>query len=282
MKLVTVRAAGGTRAARWDEDGAVMLPYDDVGQLLESGPDWRERAAAVSGDPQPMDGLELAPVVPRPSKVICVGLNYLRHVQEGGGEVPTHPTLFAKFADALTGPFDDVPLPSASAGVDWEAELVVVVGRTVRGAGTSEAAAAIAGFTVGNDVSMRDWQRRTPQWLQGKTWEASSPVGPALVTTDEVGSPRPDLAISCLVDGHPMQDARTSDLLFDPVDIVAYASEVVTLRPGDLIFTGTPDGVGGARNPPVFLQDGQVVTTRIEGVGQMVNRFVAEGTGAPG
>jgi len=160
--------------------------------------------------------------------------------------------------------------------VDWEAELVVVVGSPIRGGDRTGAAAAIAGFTVGNDVSMRDWQRRTTQWLQGKTWEASSPVGPFLVTPGEVGGPTPDLAISCLVDRETMQDARTSDLLFDPVDVVAYASTVVTLRPGDLIFTGTPDGVGGARQPPRFIQDGQVVTTRIEGVGEMVNRFVAD------
>jgi acylpyruvate hydrolase len=141
------------------------------------------------------------------------------------------------------------------------------------------AAAAIAGYTVGNDVSMRDWQRRTTQWLQGKTWEAASPVGPALVTTEEIGGARPDLAITCLVDGQTMQDARTSDLLFDPVDVVAYASTIMTLRPGDLIFTGTPDGVGAARKPPVFLEDGQVVTTRIERLGEMVNAFVAEKPG---
>ena len=276
MRLVTVRTPGGTRAGRVDGDRIALLPYDDVGQLLAAGPDWRDRAGDAGAAVQPLAEADLAPVVPRPSKVMCVGLNYLRHVQEGGGEVPTHPTLFAKFTDALTGPHDDIVLPAASQGVDWEAELVVVIGAPVRNAGAEDAAAAVAGFTNGNDVSMRDWQRRTTQWLQGKTWEASSPVGPALVTADEVGGPRPDLAVSCLVDGATMQDARTSDLLFDPVDVVAYASTFITLRPGDLIFTGTPDGVGAARNPPVFLQDGQVMTTRIEGLGEMANRFTAE------
>lgn len=275
MRLVTARTPDGTRAGRIEGSDVVLLPYGDVGQLLGSGPDWPERAAEA-GDRRSLSGTGLAPVVPWPSKVVCVGLNYLRHIQEGGGEVPTHPTLFAKFADALTGPHDDIVLPAASPAVDWEAELVVVVGRPVRRASEAEAAEAIAGFTVGNDVSMRDWQRRTTQWLQGKTWEASSPVGPALVTVDEVGSVRPDLAISCTVGDETMQDARTSDLLFDPVDVIAYASTVVTLRPGDLVFTGTPDGVGGARNPPVFLQHGQVVTTRVDGLGQLVNRFVAE------
>jgi acylpyruvate hydrolase len=274
MRLVTLRTDDGTRAGRVDGDEVVELPFDDVGALLASGPD-PTSAAAAEGARRPVAGADLAPVVPRPSKVICVGLNYLRHVREGGGDVPSHPSLFAKFADALTGPHDDIPLPRQSERVDWEAELVIVIGRPVRGADPDEAAAAIAGFTVGNDVSMRDWQRRTTQWLQGKTWEACSPVGPALVTTDEVGGPRPDLAIRCLVDGATMQDARTSDLLFDPVDIVAYASTIVTLHPGDLIFTGTPEGVGFARRPPVFLRDGQVVTTRIDGIGELVNRFVA-------
>ena len=277
MRLATVRTPDGTRAARVDGDAAFLLPFEDVGRLLAVGPDWTDRAVGGTAA-GPVGELDLAPVVPSPSKVFCVGLNYLRHLLETGrgGEAPSHPTQFAKFADALTGPFDDIVLPVASAGVDWEAELVVVIGRSIRAADRSLAAHAIAGFTVGNDVSMRDWQRRTTQWLQGKTWEASSPVGPFLVTLDEVGSPTPDLAISCLVDEETMQDSRTSDLLFDPVDVVAYASAVVTLRPGDLIFTGTPDGVGGARQPPVFLQDGQVVTTRIEGVGEMTNRFVAD------
>ena len=253
----------------------MILPFSDVGVLLGSGDGWQSRAG-TDGPRRPLIGADLAPVVPRPFKVICVGLNYLLHVREGGGEVPSQPTLFAKYADALTGPYDEIVLPAASPKVDWEAELVVVVGQTVRNASENQAAGAISGFCIGNDVSMRDWQRRTTQWLQGKTWEACSPVGPALVTTDEIGGPRPDLAISCLVDGETMQDARTSDLLFDPVQVVSYASTIGTLRPGDLIFTGTPDGVGFARTPPMFIQDGQVVTTRIEGLGEMVNSFVAE------
>jgi acylpyruvate hydrolase len=278
MRLVTVRTEDGTSAGRLDDADVVMLPFSDVGALLASGEDWQARAAA-EGPRQPLDRTRLAPVVPDPFKVICVGLNYLLHVREGGGEVPSYPTLFAKFTDALTGPYDEIVLPTAAERVDWEAELLVVIGRAVRNATDDEAAAAIAGFSIGNDVSMRDWQRRTPQWLQGKTWESCSPVGPALVTPDEIGGVRPDLAISCLVDGETMQDARTSDLLFDPVHVVAYASTIGTLRPGDLIFTGTPDGVGFARTPPIFIQDGQSVTTRIEGLGEMVNTFVAEKPG---
>lgn len=276
MQLVTLRQPDGqTTAGRLEGEQVVPLPFEDVGALVRSGEGWQARAQE-GGQPVPRPGAAFAPVIPNPSKVICVGLNYLLHIKEGGGEVPSHPTLFAKFPDALTGPFDDITLPKASERVDWEAELVVVIGRSVRNARGDDAAGAIAGFTVGNDVSMRDWQRRTTEWLQGKTWEACSPVGPALVTIDEVGSARPDLAVNCLVDGETMQDARTSDLLFDPVELVAYASTVVTLRPGDLIFTGTPEGVGAGRTPPRFLRPGEVVTTRIERLGQMENRFVAE------
>ncbi len=192
MHLVTIRRPDGeTRAARIEGGEAVLLPSADVGALLGSGDDWRS-LAGQDGPKEQSEELSLAPVVPHPSKVLCVGLNYLLHVREGGGEVPTHPTLFAKFPEALTGPHDEIVLPDASQRVDWEAELVVVVGGPARNATEEMAAAAIAGFTIGNDVSMRDWQRRTTQWLQGKTWEACSPVGPALVTTDEVGSVRPD------------------------------------------------------------------------------------------
>jgi acylpyruvate hydrolase len=272
MRLLTMRTSTGTRAGRVEDDEVVVLPHADVGALLGTG-DWRS-AAAADGERVALDGLDLAPLVPSPSKVICVGLNYLLHVQEGSADVPEYPTFFAKYADALTGPYDDIALPAASDMVDWEVELVVVVGTAVRDADEQTAAAAIAGFAVGNDLSMRDWQRRTLQWLQGKTWERGSPVGPSLVTADELGGARPDLRISCEVDGQVMQDSRTSQLIFDPVRLVSYASTVVTMRPGDLIFTGTPDGVGAARTPPVFLHPGNVVTSRIEGIGELVNRFV--------
>jgi acylpyruvate hydrolase len=275
MKLVTIRTTDGTRAGRIEGTEVVLLPYSDVGALLAAD-DWDAQAMG-DGDRVALAGADLGPLVPNPSKVFCVGLNYLLHVKEGGrGEVPNHPTLFAKFADSLTGPNDPIPLPKASPKVDWEVELVAVVGKTVRNANEQEAIDAIAGYTVGNDTSMRDWQRRTEQWLQGKCWGASSPVGPALVTLDELGSARPDLRISCEVNGTIMQDSRTSDLLFDAVHVVQYASTIIPLRPGDLIFTGTPDGVGAARNPPIFLQHGDTVTCRIEGLGELVNRCVSE------
>ena len=272
MRLVTLRTTDGTRAGRVEGDEVVELAASDVGAALAAG----SVDAAPGAARHPLADVDLAPVVPNPSKVFCLGLNYEHHIREMTRELPTHPTLFAKFADALTGPRDPIVLPNTSNAVDWEGELVIVIGRRVRGASASEAEAAIAGFAVGNDVSMRDWQTRTMQWLQGKTWERASPVGPAVVSPDEVGGPNPDLQLRVTVCEEMMQEARTGDLLFKPVDVVAYISTIVTLNPGDLVFTGTPGGVGAARQPPRFLRPGDVVRTSIEGLGELVNEFVSE------
>jgi acylpyruvate hydrolase len=210
-------------------------------------------------------------LVPRPAKILCIGQNYLAHIEETGATPPEYPTVFAKYARALIADGDPIVLPAVSTKVDWEVELVVVIGREVRNAGPDEAATAIAGFTVGNDVSARDLQGRTSQWLQGKTCESTTPVGPCMTTTDEIG-PEPDLAISCAVDGVVRQQSRTSDLLFKPIALVSYISQILTLDPGDLIFTGTPGGVGQGMVPPVFLSDGQTVTSSIEAIGTLVNR----------
>lgn len=268
MKLATVRTADGTRAVRVDEDGAVDLGLPDIGAVL-ARPHWREEAAAAQGERLPLDGLDYAPVVPRPEKVICVGLNYRAHILEMGRELPEYPTLFAKFARSLTGARDAIVLPAGSKKVDWEAELGVVVGAEVRHATLGEATAAIAGYTVCNDVSARDFQNRTLQWLQGKMFEASTPAGPWLVTDAEPGR------ISCTVDGETMQDSHVSELVFSPADLVAYISAIVTLAPGDLILTGTPGGVGAGRKPPRFLGEGQEVVTSIENVGECRNLCVA-------
>ena len=275
MRLATIRTEGGTTAARLDGDVLVPLDAADVGEVLAAGGLGRPRAGAA---PVPAAEADFAPVVPRPGKIICVGLNYRAHILETGRDLPEYPALFAKFADTLTGARDDLVLPSVSEKVDWEVELGVIIGRPVYRATAAEAEAAIAGYTVVNDVSMRDWQRRTLQWLQGKMFERSTPAGPYLVTADEVGS-APDLEVRCEVDGVVMQQSRTSDLLFGAAEIVAYASQAVTLRPGDLIATGTPGGVGNARKPPVYLQPGNVLRTWIEGLGECVNQCVAEKTG---
>ena len=275
MRLATIRTQDGTTAAQLDGDMLVPLDAADVGEVLAAGGLGRPREGAA---PVPAAEADYAPVVPRPGKIICVGLNYRAHILETGRDLPQYPTLFAKFADTLTGARDDLVLPSVSEKVDWEVELGVIIGRPVYRATAAEAEAAIAGYTVVNDVSMRDWQRRTLQWLQGKMFERSTPAGPYLVTADEVGS-APDLEVRCEVDGVVMQQSRTSDLLFGVAEIVAYASQAVTLRPGDLIATGTPGGVGNARKPPVYLQPGNVLRTWIEGLGECVNQCVAEKTG---
>jgi acylpyruvate hydrolase len=276
MRFATIRTGDGTSAARLDGDILVPLDAADVGELLaaDRGPGRPREGAA----PVPVAEADFAPVVPWPSKVICVGLNYRAHIAETGRELPEYPTLFAKFADSLLGARDDLVLPSVSERVDWEAELGVVIGRPLYRATPDQAAAAIAGYTVVNDVSMRDWQRRTLQFLQGKMFEHSTPAGPYLVTPDEAGNAQ-DLEIGCEVDGVVMQQGRTSDLVFGAAEVAAYASQVITLRPGDLIATGTPGGVGDARKPPVYLRPGNVLRTWIEGIGECVNHCVAEKTG---
>ena len=275
MRLATIRTEYGTTAARLDGDVLAPLEAADVGELLAAGGLGRPREGAA---PVPVAQADFAAVVPRPGKVICVGLNYRAHIAETGREMPAYPTLFAKFADTLMGARDDLVLPSVSEKVDWEVELGVIIGRPLYRATPAEAAAAIAGYTVVNDVSMRDWQSRTLQWLQGKAFERSTPAGPYLVTPDEVGDAA-DLEVRCEVDGAVMQQSRTSDLLFGPAEIVSYASQAITLRPGDLIATGTCGGVGDARKLPVYLQPGNVLRTWIEGLGECLNHCVAEKTG---
>jgi len=275
MRLATLRTPAGTRAVRVDgpvdDATAVELAAADVGALLAE-PNWRELAAVHGGVRHSLAGADLAPVVPRPGKIFCVGLNYRTHILEMGRELPEYPTLFAKFPEALVGPADPVTLDPESAAVDWEAELAVVIGAPVRRADRAAAEAAIAGFAVLNDVTMRDWQYRSAQWLQGKTFEATTPFGPVLVTPDELpGGVRPTLALRCEVDGETVQSADTGDLVFDPVVLVEYISRIVTLHPGDVIATGTPGGVGHARKPPRYLADGSVLVTEIDGLGRLEN-----------
>ncbi|KAB2388503.1 fumarylacetoacetate hydrolase family protein [Actinomadura montaniterrae] len=275
MKLSTIRTAAGTRAVRLDGDRLVDLGYPDLGALLAE-PDWRDKAVGGSGAVHDLDGADFAPVVPNPSKVICVGHNYSNHIKEMGRELPAYPTLFPKFADSLIGAHDDIVKPAETDALDWEVELAVVIGAEVRRADDAQAEAAIAGFTVMNDVSVRDWQFRTIEWTQGKIWDSSTPVGPYLVTPDEVGGVRPALRVRTVVDGAEMQSDDTGTLLFDPVFLVKYISTIITLRPGDLIATGTPAGVGHARDPKVYLTGGETVVTEVDGIGACTNRVVKD------
>lgn len=277
MKLATLRTPEGTRAVRVDSGRLVDLGHADVGTLLAE-PDWPIVAGGHgTGPTYSLADADFAPVVPRPGKILCVGLNYRNHIREMGRELPDFPTLFAKYPEALVGAADDIQLPPESAAVDWEAELAVVIGASVRRATATSAAAAIAGFSIINDVTMRDWQYRSPMWLQGKTFEATAPFGPYLVTPDELpGGTKPRLELVATVDGQTVQKAQTDDLVFDPVALVQYASTIVTLRPGDVIATGTPGGVGHARKPATYLEAGARLVTEISGLGRLDNTAVAE------
>jgi acylpyruvate hydrolase len=268
MKLATIRTDGGTTAVRIDGDEAVELDAADVGAVLQRE-DWVDWAASADGARRPVDGLDYAQLITAPDKIVCCGMNYRNHILEFGRDLPEFPTLFAKYRSTLCGPYDDIVLPAVSDAVDWEVELAVIIGRRGRSVTKAEAPGLIAGYAVLNDVSMRDYQNRTMQWLQGKCFEGTTPLGPWLVTPDE--SPGPSRKVVCEVDGVVKQQSDTADLLFDPFDLVAYISDLITLEPGDVIATGTPGGVGFARNPPELLVDGSVMVTKIDGLGECRN-----------
>jgi acylpyruvate hydrolase len=271
MRLTTIRLGRGTRAARVEDDALVLLDAPDAATAVAAG----VAAGAGRRAATPFSDADLAPLVPSPRKIICLGLNYEGHIAELGRTAPDVPTLFSKFAVSLIGPHDDIVLPRESEQVDWEAELALVIGRTARRVDAAEGLDVIAGYTVCNDVSARDWQWRTSQWLAGKTFDRTTPLGPVLVTGDEIDHAA-DLAITCRVDGEVRQSARTSELVFGPGEIVAHLSRIMTLEPGDVVSTGTPAGVGAGRDPQVWLEPGQIVRTAVEGIGELVNHCVAE------
>ena len=264
MRIATVTspASTGTTAAIQLDGRWHALPAPDLSALLESEVPWTPGAELPDATP-------VLPL-PRPRKVICCGLNYGDHIAETGREQPTHPTLFAKYADTLVGPGADIVLPSGLE-VDWEAELAVVVGKELRNATPVAAGKAIAGYTVANDISIRDWQRRTLQWFQGKAWDATTPLGPVLVTPDEI-DPVSGVEVICRVNGVERQRGNTKTLVFDSAALLSYISTFTVLRPGDVVLTGTPGGVGMGMQPPTYLADGDVVETEIPGIGTLTNR----------
>ncbi|GAA1247204.1 2-keto-4-pentenoate hydratase/2-oxohepta-3-ene-1,7-dioic acid hydratase in catechol pathway [Microbacterium phyllosphaerae] len=270
MRLATVRRADRTHAAVGDDRGWVLFDEADAQELVGTS-GWRDRAEAALRHPAriALEMQEFANPVPRPAKVFCCGLNYRDHIVETGRAVPEFPTLFAKFADTLTGAEDDIVVHNTDR-LDWEAELAVIVGTEVHRADRVQAQAAILGYAVSNDISMRDWQQRTLQWLQGKAFDATTPVGPWVVTADEI-DPNGGLRITCAVNGELVQDADTADLVFDAADLIAYVSQITVLRPGDIVLTGTPGGVALGMPEPRWLRDGDVVTTEIEGIGALRN-----------
>lgn len=223
----------------------------------------------------PLGEVTLLSPVPNPGRVLCVGLNYMTHVDETRRELPTYPVLFAKFASSLIGPFAPICHPPESSQVDYEGEVAVIIGERARRVPRDRALSAVAGLAVANDVTMRDFQYKTHQWIQGKAWDSSTPIGPALVTLDEVGDPA-DLDIELRLNGERMQSSNTSQLIFDVPTLVSTVSEFTMLEPGDILLTGTPGGVGYRRDPQVFLRDGDVVAVEVSRLGTIENRVVAE------
>ena len=213
------------------------------------------------------------PPVPRPGKMLCLGQNYRAHVEEMGLDLPDYPNVFTKFATSLVGHRQPIVYPTVSEMVDFEAELAVVIGRTARYVALEDAFNYVAGYTIFNDVTVRDYQRRTSQFLLGKNFDRSSPVGPALVTADEIDDPHA-LDLSLRLNGGTMQHSSTNDLVFDVPFVIHYLSQIMVLEPGDIIATGTPGGVGFARDPKVFLKPGDVVQVEIEGLGILENEVV--------
>jgi len=239
----------------WQEKAALAVAY-----ATETGTGRRD-----------LDGLDRHAPISDPQKVVCVGLNYRDHAEEGDNPIPDEPVLFAKFPTAVTGPGSEISWdPEYTAQVDYEAELVVAIGDTARRVDADEARDHVAGYLVGNDVSARDLQHGDGQWVRGKSLDTFAPVGPHLVTRDEVPDPH-DLDIWAEVNGERLQDSSTANLVFGVDELVAFCSRAFTLRAGDLLFTGTPPGVGVYRDPPVLLGDGDRVTVGVEGVGELTN-----------
>jgi 2-keto-4-pentenoate hydratase/2-oxohepta-3-ene-1,7-dioic acid hydratase in catechol pathway len=285
MRLATIQTSSGPRAVVRHGDAYIDLHATDatlpasVRGLLAAGPEAMKAAAAAVSRPEavriPVREAKLLPPVPDPAKIVCVGLNYRDHAAESGVPIPKEPVLFSKYATALVGPDEPIVLPAVSQKVDYEAELVIVLGRGGRHLSKEAAAGHIAGYTIGHDVSARDWQleKDGKQWMVGKTFDTFAPLGPELVTADEVGDPH-NLAIRLRLNGETMQNSTTRQMIFSTPEVVAYLSQVFTLEPGDLIYTGTPPGVGFARKPPVFLKGGDMVEVEIEKLGVLRNPIV--------
>lgn len=272
MRFASVLHEGTPMAVLIDGDHAV--PLRGVQELGVETPSSLLRDPPLEPDSAfPAADLQRRPVVPRPGKVICVGLNYAAHIEETKREHSDYPVLFTKFAATLTGPYADIPLPPESEAIDYEGELVVVIGERGRRIPPERALEHVAGYAVANDVSMRDYQYKSHQWLQGKAWDASTPVGPDLVTRDEITEP---LSLRTFVNGEKTQDATTDLLIFDVATLVSTVSEFAAVAPGDLILTGTPGGVGYRREPQLLLKDGDVVVVEVDGVGRIENRCVAD------
>jgi 2-keto-4-pentenoate hydratase/2-oxohepta-3-ene-1,7-dioic acid hydratase in catechol pathway len=288
MRLATILTPHGPRAAAAVGNSFVDLHATDPGLpasvklLLAASPAVRKAAAEAAAKPNAVsyaaNAVKILPPVPDPGKILCVGLNYRDHAIEGGKAIPTEPVLFSKFINTLIGPGDPIKLPKVASKVDYEAELVIVIGKTGKHIPNDRSAFDyVGGYTCGHDVSARDWQFRgeEKQWTIGKTFDTFAPVGPVLVTADEPLDPHA-LQVQLRLNGTTMQNSNTKEFIFGVPAMLSFLSQVITLEPGDLIFTGTPPGVGISRKPQVLLKAGDVTEVEIEGIGVLKNPIVAE------
>ncbi|MGW7578144.1 fumarylacetoacetate hydrolase family protein [Streptomyces sp. NPDC054765] len=265
MRFATIRHGDTLTGARVEDDRVVLVDADNAVDAFLRQDRLRDIGEADAAT------AHYARVSPDPAHILCIGLNYRSHIEQLGRPTPRYPTFFAKFPSTLTGPRDCIVLPAVSDRVEGEVELAVIIGRPLHRATPAEAVAAIAGYTLANDLSLRDWQHRTTEALQSKVFDRSTPLGPVLVTPDEVDDAH-DLTLSFTVDGVPWQQGSTSDLLFSPAELVAYCSTFLTLQPGDVILTGTP----GTTPDAASLVPGQTMTTSIEGIGSAINPTICD------
>ena len=274
MKLVSYREDGGARAGVQTESGVIDaapvlgVEHVTVRELIEAGRVKELAKGIEGGGPDPVPDPELLPPLPDPDKIVCIGLNYRSHAAEAGIDPPEQPTFFAKFRNALAPPGSTVALPAASEKVDFEAEIAFVIGRRTKDVEPGQALDAIVGYMLLNDLSARDLQFATPQWMPGKVFDGSAPCGPAIVTPDEAGAPD-SIAFTLDRNGERMQEATTSDLIFSIPELVARLSRWMTLEPGDIVSTGTPSGVGSVRDPRVWLRPGDEIAINSPTLGEL-------------
>ncbi len=277
MRLITFTHDNRTRIGAMRETGQVLdltaadpeLPATMIDLIREPKAMERARNAAESAPEIELADVRLEAPVPRPSKVLAIGLNYRDHAEESGQPIPQRPIVFAKMPTCIVGPGHPVHIPRVSRAVDWEGELCFVIGREARYVTAADAGDYIAGYTIGNDISVRDWQFHSPTWRMGKSFDTHGPLGPAIVTADEF---EPSSAgIRLYVNGDEKQKSDTSQLIFGIGEIVEYLSAGFTLEPGDVVYTGTPSGIGGAKRPPEFLKAGDIVRVEIDGLGSLEN-----------
>jgi acylpyruvate hydrolase len=285
MKFTTFHQAGLDRLGLIDGDHVIDLHQAqpqvnaDLRLALKSGVDLAAAAqnALASNAPRlPLASLQLSPIIPEPGKIICLGLNYFDHAKEGGRDKPDYPWFFLRSASSLLAPNADAVLPKVSERFDYEAELAVVIGKTVKHATMENALDCVFGYSCFNDISVRDYQKKTPQWTIGKNFDKTGGFGPVLVTADELPAGATDLKIQSRLNGQVMQDANTRDMIWGVAETIQLLTECMTLEPGDLIIMGTPAGVGQARTPPVWMKHGDVIDIEIEHIGLLRNKIQRE------